>query len=308
MLVSIVITTHGRTELLRKAVISALEQSYPKTEVIVVDDNADNEEIRLKVKDIMSDYPQCKVIYNDVNLGGSLSRNAGIKAATGEYISFLDDDDTYHRDKVSKSVELYQKVKDENIGLIYSYCAVVDKDGVRLGEYHNYAEGVPLYEHMVSCLAATSQWFCPKKALNDVGMFEDVPCKQDSIALLKLLAYGYKVCCIPEELVNYTEHNQGRISGVSEKNVSGILEWRKWCRKYYDRLTEQQIKNVEVSIAHNLITLYSLMGKRKDAKECLREMRKYSGISKEYINGCVKCAMGKSYSKMIRGTKAWRKR
>lgn len=307
MLVSIVITTHGRTDFLRKAVKSALVQSYPKTEVIVVDDNANDAEIRQAVKDIMAEYPQCKTIYNETNLGGSLSRNVGIEAATGECIAFLDDDDVFHSDRVEKAVELYQEVKDKKIGLIYSYCAVVDENGARMDGYHRNAEGIPLYEHMLSCLAATSQWFCPKEALVNVGMFEDAPCKQDSIMLLKLLVSGYEVRCIPEELIDYTEHNRGRISGVSEKNIRGLLNWREWCRKYYDALTQEQIDAVEVKFARDLVTFYSLLGQRKEARDCLQTIKKYKGFSKEYVLGSIKCALGKKYRLVIRGIGSWKR-
>lgn len=301
--VTIIITTHGRTDFLRNAVLSVLQQDYNEIEIIVVDDNADNPSIRKNVKEIMSEFPRCKVIFNPENLGGSLSRNVGIKASSGEFVSFLDDDDTYRFDRITRNVQCYFNLNNKNIGLIYSYCAVVDSKGSRIGGYHTDLGDNPLYQHMLTCLAATSQWFCPRNVLFDVGLFENTPCKQDSIMLLKILAKGYEVHCIPEELSNFTEHNSGRISGISEKNVVGLCNFHDWCKRFYNRLTENQIHNVEEKFTRDLLTLYVLLGNRKEASKCLKSLGKLAFPSKVFFVGLFKYIIGKNYIKLARGLK-----
>jgi glycosyltransferase involved in cell wall biosynthesis len=70
---------------------------------VVVDDNSPASEYRPKTKEFMRQYENdVDVIYiiNPENVGGSLARNIGIHASTGDYITFLDDDDEYLPKKI----------------------------------------------------------------------------------------------------------------------------------------------------------------------------------------------------------------
>ncbi len=274
--VSIIIPTYNRTEYLKKAIQSALNQTYKEIEVIVVDDNKNKPEIREWVEMLMKEYPQVLYVQNDKNLGGGRNRNRGIEAATGELIAFLDDDDYFEPDKIQMQTECYQSHADDNVGLIYCYARAVSVSGKTIGTYENNDEGRPIYEHMLKCLAGTSLWFVPKNVLIEVGMFEDVPSKQDSITLLKILAAGYNVYRVPQILVNYLEDNEGKISGTGERNIEGLILYRTWVRKYYEELMNMQIDQVEYSFAKQLVTYYVLNHKYDKANieyEIMRQMR-----------------------------------
>ena len=108
-LISIIITTYKRKESFEKALRSAMLQTYENIEIIVVDDNADQLEYRKWVSNLMENFPHITYIKNNKNLGGALARNEGIKKAHGEFIAFLDDDDVYTKDKISKQYECYKK-------------------------------------------------------------------------------------------------------------------------------------------------------------------------------------------------------
>ena len=86
-LLSIIIPTYSRPQLLPRAVKSALAQTLADIEVIVVDD-ASPEPVQLP------EHEKLRVIRLPVNSGGSVARNTGAKAAKGRWITFLDDDDT----------------------------------------------------------------------------------------------------------------------------------------------------------------------------------------------------------------------
>ena len=83
---SIIIPTHNRPQLLRRALRSAIAQTLPDIEIIVVDD-ASNPPVALP------DYPQVQVIRLSQNQGGAAARNVGAKAAQARWITYLDDDD-----------------------------------------------------------------------------------------------------------------------------------------------------------------------------------------------------------------------
>lgn len=302
-LISIVITTYKRSDKVEEAIKSALAQSYKNIEVIVVDDNAKLPEEREKTKKIVEKYENVKYIQNEKNLGGSLSRNAGIDNAKGEFVAFLDDDDKYDKDKVKKQYECYMEHKDDNVGLIYCYCYRENIKGEIIGSYKNDYEGNRVYESMLGCLAGTSLWFCPKKVLLDVGKFEDTPCKQDSIMLLKILCNGYNVYRVPEELVYYYEHGGNGISGTKPKNIEGLNNYRNWCRKYYNLVTKKQINNIEYNFSKQLITLYIINNLYKKAKAELKNMLKIHPLKKNTIISSLKCMFPKKYVSWLKGRK-----
>ncbi|MCU1340705.1 MAG: glycosyl transferase [Candidatus Acidoferrum typicum] len=90
--VSAVIPTRGRPDLVARAVHSALRQTYSNLEVIVVVDGPDPATVETLAR--ISD-PRLRVIVLPRNQGGSNARNAGVQAALGEWIAFLDDDDEW---------------------------------------------------------------------------------------------------------------------------------------------------------------------------------------------------------------------
>lgn len=99
MKVSVIIATYKRKESLRKAIDSIISQTYSDIEVIVVDDNADPQWNSI-VQGIVDQYSQVIYIKNLINKGSAETRNIGIYVSTGEYITFLDDDDVYLSQKI----------------------------------------------------------------------------------------------------------------------------------------------------------------------------------------------------------------
>jgi len=103
-LISVIIPTLNRTGMLAQAIQSVVNQTYPNIEIIVVDDFSD-EEVEYKWR---NSFIPTRLIRNDNRMGGASSRNIGVASSKGEYICFLDDDDTYDESKLSF---LYEKIK-----------------------------------------------------------------------------------------------------------------------------------------------------------------------------------------------------
>jgi glycosyltransferase involved in cell wall biosynthesis len=104
-LVSVVIPTHNRADLLSRAVNSVLGQTYERLEIIIVDDaSTDN------TREIVHGFKGDRIRYlrHDNNRGGSATRNTGIDAATGQYIAFLDDDDEWVPQMIQKQLDSLQ--------------------------------------------------------------------------------------------------------------------------------------------------------------------------------------------------------
>lgn len=100
-LVSVIIPTYNRAETVRRSIDSALAQSYQPIEVIVVDDGSTD-----ATREVLEAYGErIRPIYQP-NGGPSVARNTGAAGAQGEFIAFLDSDDTWKREKITRQVAL----------------------------------------------------------------------------------------------------------------------------------------------------------------------------------------------------------
>jgi glycosyltransferase involved in cell wall biosynthesis len=109
-LVSVVIPTYYRNDGLRRAIESALSQTYDPVEVIVVDDSGER-----YAEPVAREYDVTYIAHEE-NLGGNPARNTGIKAASGEYIQLLDDDDRLLPEKLERQIPALEA--DPSVGVV----------------------------------------------------------------------------------------------------------------------------------------------------------------------------------------------
>lgn len=270
-LISVIIPTYNRCDTLERAIKSVLNQTYKNLEIIVVDDNANNKEFRNNTRELIKKYENIILVENKKNLGGGLTRNEGIKACSGELVAFLDDDDEYLPDKIKKQYELYLQHQNQNVGMIYCYANMVRVDGSSYIN-KNDLEGTPLKENINCCIAATSWWLCPKKALIDVGMFEDISSRQDASLLTKLLLKGYTVYRVPEVLLNYYWHNGTGISKINEKSIVAEKQFKKIFDNHSDKISLEEKNEIDFIFHARLAHLDLLLKNKKEAFDCLKKM------------------------------------
>ena len=132
--VSVIIPTYKSDDTLIRAIDSVLGQTYDNFEVIVVDDNDPKSSYRQKTIVLMSKYKnneKVKYILHPENRNGAAARNTAFKNSTGHYITFLDDDDYYYKDKLKVQVE-YMESHQEKGGC---YCWVDFRGKIIKGTY-----------------------------------------------------------------------------------------------------------------------------------------------------------------------------
>lgn len=297
-LVSVVIPTYKRSETLENAIKSIQNQTYPNLEIIVVDDNANFPEYREKNRELLRKYPEVILVENKKNLGGGLARNEGIKIAKGKFIAFLDDDDEYLPTKIEKQYDLYKKLNNDNIAMIYCYANMINVDKstyIRKVDL----EGVLLKENIENCIAATSWWFCPKDKLEAVGGFEDISSRQDASLILKFFLKGYEVYRVPEVLLNYYWHDGS--NGISKVNWKAVEAEEKYRKLYMDAT-----KDVENDEKNEIMYIYSLRLARmyirlKDRKKAFNEFKtmfKLHGINAKNMQILFGIIFNRLYVKM----------
>jgi len=276
ILVSVVIPTYSRNEMLSRAIDCILEQTHSNLDIIVVDDNPPESEYRTSTEQLMKKYEadeRVRYIQNEKNLGGAGARNVGIEAAKGEYIAFLDDDDEYYPDKIEKQLAVFLNSNSDKLALVYCDVAHVGKEGTHVDcVIKKRHRGNCLYEAIVDdCLASTSMWLVKKTHLNAVGNFTIVPCKQDSTVIIKLLEAGYEVDYVPEVLCLYRNYRDGVRISFGPKKIQGEELFYDLCKKNFDKFTTKQRRSIEYSFAVRLYLLYST--KKFNNSEGLKEQR-----------------------------------
>ncbi len=171
-LVSVIITTRNRYNLLIRAVNSVLNQTYENIELIVVSDaSTDETDIYLEEnKSVLTPI----IIKKEQSRGGNYARNQGIKKANGKFVSFLDDDDYWMSDKIECQIDLALK---ENFKFVY--CSrrfeFINKDGISFANEKIRAPKIRDYSKFILCsiCTTTSCILVERELLLKVGMFDE---------------------------------------------------------------------------------------------------------------------------------------
>ncbi len=267
-LVSVVIPTYKRdVECLSAAVNSVINQTYKNTEIIIIDDSPDTYEKRPAVKAYAESIDHPKVIYlqNEKNLGGSLTRNRGIEAATGEYIAFLDDDDEYKPNKIEKQLKF---MLDEDCDMTFSN-TVMCKNGkpVEIRDFKKlpaFDNETLLHYHLLHHLTGTSTYMFKTVAIRKIGGFNNALCGQEFILMLKAIEGGLKIRYMDASDVLHTISSEGSIS-FSRNKIQGEKNLYQIKKSFFPKLTKEEIKYINfryhaiMAIAYKRNSMYFKM-------------------------------------------------
>lgn len=200
-LVSVVIPTYNRAQLLKRALKSVLAQTHRNLEIIVVDDASEDDIARIVVD--LGDS-RIRYIRHETNKGGSAARNTGIREATGSYIAFLDDDDEWEPEKTEEQLKTLQRYDvilctshEPGSGLAKdSAKKTVNLDDLRQGRFTAGGTGVLMAKAYV---------------LKETMFDEDLPRYQDWDLFIRI-AQKYNIGYLNKRLVRYNEGVHYRIS------------------------------------------------------------------------------------------------
>lgn len=124
-LVTVIIPTLNRSQILSCALESVLTQSYPNYEVIVVDDGS-SDGTRELVGRYCNKNSRVRLIEHGERRGAQAARNTGIRAARGEWIAFLDSDDKWLPHSLEVRLEVANR---ERVKVVHSECYVIREEG-----------------------------------------------------------------------------------------------------------------------------------------------------------------------------------
>lgn len=105
--VSVILATYNRAKYLTRCLQSVLNQTYQNWEFIVVDDGSQDNTFEI-INPYLEKFSKIRYLKHK-NRGAALSRNTGIKASFGNYITFIDSDDQYLANHLQLKLDFFQK-------------------------------------------------------------------------------------------------------------------------------------------------------------------------------------------------------
>ncbi|HVW90679.1 MAG TPA: glycosyltransferase [Gaiellaceae bacterium] len=119
-LVSVIVTAYNVGRFVERALESALAQDYPSIEVVVVDDGSTDD-----TPEVLARFADRVTVVTQANGGVQRATSAGLARVRGDYIAFLDGDDTWPSDRIRRMVELLEARPE--VGLVHGDMAVIDE-------------------------------------------------------------------------------------------------------------------------------------------------------------------------------------
>lgn len=213
--VAVVIPTYNRSSLLKRAIETARSQTYPVSEIIVVDDGSQDDTPQV-VTAIAASDSRVQLI-RQTNAGANAARNAGIAKARSSWIAFLDSDDQWLPRKVERQIEAAIETDRDAV-----FTSAIGVDGDR--KLYDFATPVEVSLEEIctrNSLGTTSVLMAKKSLLQAVGSFDSsLPSCQDWDLYIKL-RQRTDFAIVPEQLVLYEDGPHERISNNKDRVVAG---------------------------------------------------------------------------------------
>jgi len=293
-LVSVVITTYKRHDYLQRAISSVLNQTYTNLEVIVVDDNDEDSDYSKQVKELIKQIcvtdNRIKYVPMGKNSGACKARNKGIEISRGEYVNFLDDDDEFKPEKIELQVKKYLDLKDEHI-TIGCFAEIKNENGKIIQYDRNRVNGDVFFENLCTSICQTSLPLFRKDLLIQSGGFEEIPSSQEHLMMARLFDICPYYDYVDKELVTIYHHSGERISN-GEKKVQGAIELVERFKRFYYKISDEQIREVTFATVENVVNAFLLKNDRKSAwnyykknSNCFNVDRKIKTIIKIICGG-----------------------
>ena len=221
--VSIIIPVYNGADYMREAIDSALAQTYPNCEVIVINDGSNDDG---RTDSIAREYGNRIVYFTKPNGGVASALNLGIEMMTGEYFSWLSHDDIYHENKIEAQVKYLREHPETTI----TYCdfEIIDRMSrrIRLRKLRSVPSDQFRYSIVINSLVNGCTFLIPKSCFDQCGLFdESLKIVQDYDMWFRL-ASAYTIDHLPEVLVRSRYHiNQGtrRFAGLVKAETDNLI-------------------------------------------------------------------------------------
>ena len=215
--VSVVVPAYRCAKTVEEAVRSALNGTLREIEVIAVDDGSGDETPEV-LERLGAEDARVRVIALSRNAGVSDARNIGVNAAEAEWIAFLDSDDLWEPDKLSRELETAERT---GASLVYTAAACIDEAGKPTGKIFRVPEtvtanGILSGNDLITSTVLVKKAFAARHPMERSDLHEDLICWYG------ILSDGAVAAGINEPLVRY---RVSKDSKSGDKKKSARMTW-----------------------------------------------------------------------------------
>lgn len=216
--VTVIIPTFNRASVLYFALNSVLNQTFQDFEIYVIDDASTDATTEL-VKSFND--PRIKYIRFETNRKSAAARNAGMEAARGDYIAFLDSDDEWRPHKLEKQVALMDSLDDE-WGCSYTGAYVNKVGGLTRNRVYNPTKSGYLVRDLLmnKMVIWTPTFMFRRSCLEHIGLMDEALVRSQDVDFYVRLLEKYKIKALPDPLVNIylvLNKNLAKVAGESRR-------------------------------------------------------------------------------------------
>lgn len=223
-IVSVIIPAYNAAGFIRQAVDSVLAQTWLHREIIIVNDGSSDDTLQA-----LGVYENEISIIDKANRGLPAARNSGIAAATGEYVAFLDADDRWLPEKLTRQVEKLSS--DPSIGFCSTHTVVETPNGKTSGEWAcPRIDGTllqTLFLHNGAIPGSGSGVMARRHLLDRAGLFDESLRSLEDIDMWMRLAAITDYACISEPLTIIVKHPASMSRNLDTMRDAALTVMRK---------------------------------------------------------------------------------
>lgn len=291
-LITVIIPSYNNGKYIEQSIISVLEQSYKNLELIIIDDNSIDETSEVLKK--YNNNQRVKIVLRDQTGSIGKARNDAIDLAEGEFLAFLDSDDYWDSEKLSKQISY-----SDNYDIICSNGFVVNSNNEIIKDQclsgFSKSQEIQFTDELQENFIITSSVLLKKNIINKESNFPETKgfVAEDYYLWLHLMSKGANCYFINENLVFYRmldakfsiDYNYNEIEFLFKSN-----EYRN------DYLSKSKDKDIQLSIRKGEtkcfqvigINFYKLNKKKESLKYLMKHLRNFKYITFSEFSESVK--------------------
>lgn len=281
---SVIIPAYNSEDFLERTVDSVLCQTYSDYELIIVNDGSTDNTLSI-AKDLAQRNNNIRCI-NKENGGLSSARNAGIKAAKGEYLVFLDSDDRLHSNDLLRKIAY---ITQTNPDLIIGNVQAVTSNNKRFFISSNFGLKVNDNMHIQEIIKAYVRlnrqppWLSFQSIINrnflirnKILFDEETPTQEDVLFFFQMAQYVSSVKIVEDIFVDY---NASRVGSISKTlNYANIMNALKNFSRVYDDLVKDRTVKKYIACRYADYVPAVFLLSHQERKSCIKQIE-----SKKYI-------------------------
>lgn len=222
-LISVIVPVFNREKYIQKCINSIQNQTYKKLQIIIVDDHSNDNSVRI-CEELSKKDSRISIIHNN-NKGVSSARNAGLDIADGEWITFVDSDDTIDLENYEKALKENEKYNADIVCWGMKYIkneSIVSYDNskktIHFSSNINYITKIPNYRSICNKLIR-------KEIAKSIYFDSNIAYGEDLLFFLDCFFNSKQLLIIGNfNPYNYYQHNENSTNKIDENYKNNIIQ------------------------------------------------------------------------------------